>query len=213
VSYVRPSGSALRVLAHPDLDADPDPVTETVAGAAGCWSWQVGSGGFWQAHRGAPAVLVGAVLAAVGDHRGPVVDLYAGAGLFPVPQAERCGGPVVAVEADPQAVRWLRHNTAGRPVDCRAGDVAQVVADLAADPPAVVVADPPRSGAGLPAVAAIARLRARQIVYVGCDPAGLARDVSGLVQAGYQLDTLRAFDLFPMTHHVECLAVLHRPTP
>ena len=79
---------------------------------------------------------------------------------------------------------------------------------LAAERPTVdvVVLDPPRSGAGADVVAAIAAAAPRVVVYVACDPAALARDVATFATAGYRLDALRAFDLFPMTHHVECVA-------
>ena len=77
----------------------------------------------------------------------------------------------------------------------------QIHADL-------VVLDPPRTGAGRDVTRDIAALHPRRIAYVACDPAALARDVAYLGSAGYRLETLRAFDAFPMTHHVECIAVL-----
>ena len=70
----------------------------------------------------------------------------------------------------------------------------------------VVVLDPPRTGAGRGVCAAVAALRPRVVVYVACDPAALARDTAYLADLGYRLDGLRAFDAFPMTHHVECVA-------
>ena len=70
--------------------------------------------------------------------------------------------------------------------------------------------DPPRTGAGREVVEAVAALRPRVVVYVACDPAALARDVATAASAGYRLARLRAFDLFPMTHHVECVAALAR---
>jgi tRNA/tmRNA/rRNA uracil-C5-methylase (TrmA/RlmC/RlmD family) len=74
----------------------------------------------------------------------------------------------------------------------------------------LVVLDPPRAGAKAPTVRAIAGLSPRAVAYVACDPAALARDLSYFAEAGYQLAELRAFDLFPMTHHVECVALLTR---
>jgi len=74
----------------------------------------------------------------------------------------------------------------------------------------VVVLDPPRSGAGRAVVDAIAERGPSRVVYVACDPAALARDVAYLGERGYELGGLRAFDLFPMTHHVEVVAVLTR---
>ena len=75
----------------------------------------------------------------------------------------------------------------------------------------VVVLDPPRTGAKK-AVQGIVDLHPRRIVYVACDPAALARDLASFAARGYQLTGLRAFALFPMTHHVECVAVLERAT-
>jgi tRNA/tmRNA/rRNA uracil-C5-methylase (TrmA/RlmC/RlmD family) len=73
-----------------------------------------------------------------------------------------------------------------------------------------VVLDPPRAGAGKVVVERIARLSPRRIAYVACDPAALARDVKYFAERGYRLRGVRAFDLFPNTHHVECVAVLER---
>ncbi|MGH3239197.1 MAG: class I SAM-dependent RNA methyltransferase, partial [Spirillospora sp.] len=73
-----------------------------------------------------------------------------------------------------------------------------------------VVLDPPRTGAGRDVVEHITRLAGRKIAYVSCDPATLARDLAYFGERGWTLETLRAFDAFPMTHHVECLATLVR---
>ena len=70
----------------------------------------------------------------------------------------------------------------------------------------VVVFDPPRSGAGVTVIEAVIALRPRVIVYVACDPASLARDTAYLMERGFKLEKLRAFDLFPMTAHMECVA-------
>ncbi|MBD3782929.1 MAG: class I SAM-dependent RNA methyltransferase, partial [Micrococcales bacterium] len=70
----------------------------------------------------------------------------------------------------------------------------------------VVVLDPPRTGAGVAVVGAVTDLRPRAVAYVACDPAALARDTAALLERGYRLEALRAFDAFPMTHHVECVA-------
>jgi tRNA/tmRNA/rRNA uracil-C5-methylase (TrmA/RlmC/RlmD family) len=72
----------------------------------------------------------------------------------------------------------------------------------------LVVLDPPRSGAGRSVVRMLSRVRARRISYVACDPAALARDLRWFAEEGYRLRGLRAYDLFPMTHHVECVATL-----
>jgi len=183
------------------------------------YTYRVAADGFWQVHREAPRVLVGAVLAGLGDVEGAtVLDLYAGAGLFTLPIADAVGaaGEVVTVEGDERAVRDARRNMHDRPnVELHAGEVARVLtgavdADSGVVHADAIVLDPPRVGAGRKVVAAIGELRPDRVVYVACDPAALARDVSYLAEAGYALTGLRAFDLFPMTHHVECVAVLER---
>jgi tRNA/tmRNA/rRNA uracil-C5-methylase (TrmA/RlmC/RlmD family) len=76
----------------------------------------------------------------------------------------------------------------------------------------LVVLDPPRSGAGAKVVRAIAAAGPRAVAYVACDPAALARDVATFRELGWELAALRAFDCFPMTQHVECVALLHPST-
>jgi tRNA/tmRNA/rRNA uracil-C5-methylase (TrmA/RlmC/RlmD family) len=183
------------------------------------YTFRVAADGFWQVHREAPSVLTGAVLAGLGDVDGAtVLDLYAGAGLFTLPLADAVGptGEVVSVEGDARAVADARRNSHDRSnIELHHGEVARVLAGtIDADSDVIhadaVVLDPPRSGAGRKVIASIAELRPERIVYVACDPAALARDVSYLAEAGYALRGLRAFDLFPMTHHVECVAVFER---
>lgn len=177
-------------------------------------AWRVAADGFWQVHRAAPTVLANAVVAAVGERPGAtVVDLYSGAGLLTLPLAHAVGdgGRVVAVEGDARAVRDARRNVHEHPqVDLHEGGVAEVLASGAVARADVVVLDPPRVGAGRDVVDRIAALGAERVVYVACDPAALARDVAYLADHGYALGDLRALDLFPMTHHVECVAVLDR---
>lgn len=183
-----------------------------VAGVA--HTWRVAADGFWQVHRAAPTLLAQAVLDAVGPADGAtVVDLYAGAGLFTVPLARAVGpaGRVVAVEGDARAVKDARRNVHDAPwVDLHLGPVADVLRAGAVARADVVVLDPPRVGAGRAVVDRVAALGAGRVVYVACDPAALGRDVAYLRERGYALTTLRAFDIFPMTHHVECVAVFDR---
>ena len=177
-------------------------------------TWRVAADGFWQVHREAPTVLAQAVVDAVGPAAGAtVVDLYAGAGLFTVPLAHLVGerGRVVAVEGDARAVKDARRTLHDTPwVDLHLGAVADVLRDGAVARADVVVLDPPRVGAGRAVVDRVAALGADKVVYVACDPAALARDVAYLRERGYGLTSLRAFDLFPMTHHVESLALFTR---
>jgi tRNA/tmRNA/rRNA uracil-C5-methylase (TrmA/RlmC/RlmD family) len=179
-------------------------------------TWRVAGDGFWQVHREAPGVLVRAVLEAAGEgglSGARVVDLYAGAGLFSLPLADAVGeqGAVVAVEGDARAVRDLRRNVHDRPqVRLHQGGVAEVLRSGAVGRADVVVLDPPRVGAGRAVVDGVAALGAERVVLVACDPASLARDVALLAGAGWHLEQLRALDLFPMTHHVEAVALLRR---
>jgi tRNA/tmRNA/rRNA uracil-C5-methylase (TrmA/RlmC/RlmD family) len=83
-------------------------------------------------------------------------------------------------------------------------------AELARLAAGTVVLAPPRSGAGRAVVDQLGALAPAQVVYVACDPVALARDVALFAGHGYELRTLRAFDLFPNTHHVEAVALLTR---
>lgn len=176
-------------------------------------TWRVTGGGFWQVHPGAADVLVDAVVSALDPQPGSsAFDLYSGVGLFAGAIADRVGpgGSVVAVEADERAVADARRNLHDVPwVRLVTGRVDRA---MPAEPVDVVVLDPPRSGAGAAVVRRIAGCRPRAVGYVACDPAALARDVATFSQSGYRLTALRAFDLFPMTHHVECVATLE-PVP
>jgi tRNA/tmRNA/rRNA uracil-C5-methylase (TrmA/RlmC/RlmD family) len=189
-------------------------VRESAEVAGRRYTWRVAGDGFWQVHRGAPAVLVGAVLDAVGPVAGErVLDLYSGAGLFAVPLADVVGteGRVVAVEGDARAAQDARRNLHDRgQVDLHLGPVRDVLASGVVVRADVVLLDPPRVGAGKAVIESVVALAPRRVVYVACDPAALARDVGYLGGRGYALTGLRAFDLFPMTHHVECVATFDR---
>jgi tRNA/tmRNA/rRNA uracil-C5-methylase (TrmA/RlmC/RlmD family) len=187
-------------------------VREQVAGR----EWRVTASGFWQVHPGAAQALVDAVRDALRPQRGEtVLDLYAGVGLFAAALADAVGptGSVVAVEADPRAVADARRNLHGEPtIRVVGGRVERELARLGLASADLVVLDPPRAGAGASVMAAVTALRPRGVAYVACDPAALARDIATLAQHGYGLAALRAFDAFPMTGHVECVALL-RPEP
>ena len=205
--------------------------------------FRVAGSGFWQVHPGAAATLVDAVLDALDPQPGDqVLDLYAGVGLFAAAIAELVAGPaadapaapegaalegavlegaVLAVEGDVRAVRDARRNLHDLPgVGITQGRVDRVLAAMApsglrAD---LVVLDPPRVGAGRVVMEQICALGPRSIAYVACDPAALARDVAYAAEHGYRLAGIRAYDLFPMTHHIECVASLvpgpePEPTP
>jgi len=186
-----------------------DVVTETVLGR----DFAVAADGFWQVHPEAPRLLVETVLAMLEPRPGErALDLYAGVGLFSAFLAEAVGptGHVLSVEGDHRASRSARQNLGGFAwADARCAPVEKSIAGQGTD---IVVLDPPRAGAKQRVVRQIAALQPRAIAYVACDPAALARDIAYFAEEGYELTELRAFDLFPMTHHVECVALLS-PTP
>jgi tRNA/tmRNA/rRNA uracil-C5-methylase (TrmA/RlmC/RlmD family) len=173
--------------------------------------WRVSAGTFWQVHPGAADALAGAVLAALEPRPGDaVLDLYCGAGLFAgvLAPAVGPGGTVIGIESDAAAVRDARYNLREWPwAQVRKGDVAGVLA-RALPPARLVVADPPRAGLAREVIDYLNHPGggAGRLAYVSCDPATLARDIGRLVAHGWVLDGLRAFDAFPMTHHVECVA-------
>ena len=177
-------------------------------------SFEVGTGGFWQVHPGAAEVLAGAVLDGLDPQPGErALDLYAGVGLFAALVGERVGptGSVLAVESNPHACSDAARNTADQPqvtIRTAAVDAAVLARAGAVD---LVVLDPPRSGAGLEVTRALAGMRPRRLVYVACDPASFARDLRVLLDVGWELTSLRGLDLFPMTEHVELVAVLAPP--
>ncbi|HET9654218.1 MAG TPA: class I SAM-dependent RNA methyltransferase [Kineosporiaceae bacterium] len=179
-------------------------------------TFRVTGGGFWQVHPGAAQTLLDTVLELADPRPGETaLDLYCGVGLFTAGLALRVGatGTVLGVEGDPRGAADARRSLHDLPmVRLESGGVEPVLRGLTgsgelagAD---VVVLDPPRSGAGRKVVEAVTALRPRVVVYVACDPAALARDVATAAGLGYRLDGLAAFDTFPMTHHVECVARL-----
>ena len=177
--------------------------------------WQVSAGGFWQVHPAAADTLSEAVVAALEPKPGDTaLDLYAGAGLFAGVLAPLVGadGSVTAIESDAAAVRDARANLDVYPwVAVHRNDVALAVADHGLPQARLVVADPPRTGLAREVVDHLVdNSPAVRFAYVSCDPATLARDIALLARGGWSLDGLRAFDAFPMTHHVECVAVLSR---
>lgn len=184
----------------------------TLREVVGEQTYQVAAGGFWQVHPGAAGVLLGAVLDGLEPRPGDIaLDLYGGVGLFAAALADRVGptGRVTLVESDRQAVADAKQNLAAWPAArIERGRVDHVLRRLHLGRADVVVLDPPRAGAGRAVVDLLTRLRARRIVYVACDPASLGRDLRRFEEQGMAVVGLRAFDLFPMTSHVECVAAL-----
>jgi len=180
-------------------------------------SYRISPGVFWQVHAGAATALLDAVLDFVGPCEGAsVADLYAGAGLFSVPLADAVGptGSVLAVERDRRACADARHNGATFPtLRVLEGEVTPALVESALGRPDIVVLDPSREGAGTGVMRALAARRpaVRTVIYVSCDPSSFGRDSRVLLDEGWRLRGLRAFDIFPMTEHVELVAALEPP--
>ncbi|MFK3671656.1 class I SAM-dependent RNA methyltransferase [Leifsonia aquatica] len=198
----------------------PVPIRERV----GDREFRLDARGFWQVHRGAASTLTAAVQDAVDealfDPRAANLDLYGGVGLLAAALGDKFGSTlrITSVESDEAATDdaaenladWVGASAVTSRVEHFAADLAANASatDRARLRAATVVLDPPRSGAGRAVVESIASLRPAQIVYVACDPVALARDLAFFAERGYPLRSLRAFDLFPNTHHVEAVATL-----
>ncbi|RBY91414.1 class I SAM-dependent RNA methyltransferase [Blastococcus sp. TF02A-30] len=206
--------TATRVL-RPGADVPEEPAGRAERRAGGR-DWEVEGTGFWQVHPAAADALVAAVGEFAQVRPGEtVLDLYAGAGLFGGALAPAVGaeGRVVCVEADPGACAAADANLADLPQaevwqgEVDAEGLGELLAELGSGPD-VVVLDPPRAGAGRDVSRLLAGTGARAVVYVACDPASLGRDVAAFAEGGYRLAGVRGFDAFPMTQHVECVALL-----
>lgn len=198
----------------------PTAVTEVV----GNRTFTVDDTGFWQVHRAAAAVLTDAVQDLVDRDRldvdGIHLDLYGGVGLLAAAVGDLVGpkARLTSVESAGRATEHAQENLAewigaraepGR-VDRWLARTVQTASRSELDRyrAGTVVLDPPRSGAGREVAVQIAALQPAQVVYVACDPVALARDVATFADLGYRLEALRAFDLFPHTHHMEAVARL-----
>lgn len=224
VDYIERQDGSVDVMA-----TEGEPVrgaTETIIETVGDRRFRLDRAGFWQVHRQAPQVLFRAVQRAidpsVADAKAANLDLYGGVGLFAAAIGDVLGPAtrVTSVESDEVATdhaaenlaEWLGALAVPARVDRFLRDAlrAASAAERARLRAATVVLDPPRAGAGKEVVSALADLAPAQLVYVACDPVAFARDAKQLVAAGYELASLEGFDLFPHTHHVECVASFRR---
>ncbi|HEX3336810.1 MAG TPA: TRAM domain-containing protein [Jatrophihabitans sp.] len=192
----------VRTVAGPDV-LHHDLPGQTLAAAAG---------GFWQVHPAAAAAFTAALRATLSPQPGEtVLDLYSGAGALTadLARAVTSTGRVVGIESDPRAVGDAERNLAGFAwAEVRRARVDGPTLAGAGLEPDLVVLDPPRAGAGRDVMTALLALEPRAVGYLSCDPSTLARDVATAHELGWRLVALRAFDAFPMTNHVECLATL-----
>ena len=206
-------------------------VTEEVTFGSRRFSYQVSAGGFWQIHRAAPSTMVGTMLTMLRPQEGEcTLDLYAGAGLFTAALADAVGatGTVVSIEGSPVTHKDARsnfapdgcsrtENSANTSIEVIRGDVARHLVDLKTalefgEIPAIdaVVLDPSREGANRTTLERLDALDPKRILYVACDPASLGRDTGILRELGWDMVQLRAFDMYPNTHHVESVALFER---
>lgn len=206
-------------------------VTEEVTFGSRRFSYQVSAGGFWQIHRAAPSTMVGTMLTMLRPQEGEcTLDLYAGAGLFTAALADAVGatGTVVSIEGSPVTHKDARsnfapdgcsrtENSADTRIEVIRGDVARHLVDLKTalefgEIPAIdaVVLDPSREGANRTTLERLDALDPKRILYVACDPASLGRDTGILRDLGWDMVQLRAFDMYPNTHHVESVALFER---
>lgn len=214
-----------RTAARPPRDTGREPARETVIERVGDREFRVDAGGFWQVHRLAARTLTDAVAAALDgavDPDAAHLDLYGGVGLFAAALGEAGGTStrITTVEADARATEHAGANLAewlGARAETSRVDRFLARLDEEASGThrerlrrGVVVLDPPRAGAGREVVEGVAGIRPETVVYVACDPVALARDLATFRAVGYDTASVQAFDLFPNSHHVEAVAVLHR---
>jgi 23S rRNA (uracil1939-C5)-methyltransferase len=189
-----------------------DPLVAVTGGRVAAGTLRRHAESFFQGNRFLLDALVSAVADATPDG-GEVVDLYAGVGLFAVSLAALGRLEVTAVEGDRASGADLRENA--RPhaprLQIQVARVEDYLAARRSRGPAAMVVDPPRTGLSKEAADGIIRQSPGRLIYVSCDPPTLARDARRLLDAGYRLDAIRAFDFFPNTPHVESLAVFLHP--
>lgn len=196
---------------HVVVDPRNGPIVDEVVGDR---RWHIHAASFWQVHKLAPKVFVETVRAMTAlETNETLLDLYAGAGLFAASLASEVGdeGEVIAVESGIDAMRDARRSCSDLPqLDLITADVTKWLAANSRELFDVIILDPPRAGAGQQNVATVAAMAQRAIVYVACEPSALGRDTAVLLDHGWELTQLRAFDAFPMTSHVECIALFTR---
>lgn len=175
--------------------------------------WRVPVTAFWQAHRDATRVYSELVAGwAQLDPGMTAWDLYGGAGVFAAVLAEGVGerGRVVTVDTSRGASRSARAALADLGWVSVVTDSVRRALSAQTERADVAVLDPPRSGAGREVIDLLAGAEVPRVIHIGCEAASFARDVGLYLGHGYGVEDLRVFDSFPLTHHVECVAVLTR---
>lgn len=203
-----------RVFSAPRMRTSPF-VREDVVVDGQLYSYRLRAGGFWQVHRSGPEQLVRRVLELSGVSAGDrVLELFSGAGLFTQALAVAVGssGSVSAYEGSRGAVEDARGNLRDMPwarVKTATID-ASFISACGEDDCDIAIADPPRAGLGVEGARAFAQLPAHSLVLISCDPAAMARDVATMVASGRRLVSVESLDMFPNTHHVECVVLMTR---
>ena len=186
-----------------------DPTTVQRAGEQ---VWRLPVTAFWQSHRDAAANYTALVRQWLAGSRPRLAwDLFGGAGLFAATLAEVAGdgGRVLTVDTARSASAAAREALAGLPVQVVSESVRRFLS-AQSDGADVAVLDPPRAGAGREIIDLVAGAGVGQVIHLGCEVAAFARDIGLYRSHGYRVADIRVFDAFPLTHHVECLALLTR---
>lgn len=182
----------------------------------GSRTFRLSVAGFWQAHKNAAATLSEQVIEFAKlvdfDPKKPNLDLYSGAGLFSATSSVVFpNAHFTAVESSAKAVQaGERSATDLANLKFVKADVLKFLRSQSASNFDTIILDPPRSGAAGKVMNQISRLAPRNIIYVACDPVALARDLKTLIESGYQVKGMEAFDIFPHTHHFETVVALVR---
>ena len=180
--------------------------------AAG-FEYRVDQGAFFQVNRllvdGLAETVTGKARGAAGPRGGLAWDLFAGVGLFARRLAEQFE-QVIAVETATTAVAALDNNLAGTSATAVKATTIEFLRAGRNERPDLIVVDPPRTGLGAETTELLGRIGAPEVVYVSCDPATLARDLSALIGMGYAIEEITLADLFPQTFHLETVVKLRR---
>lgn len=174
--------------------------------------WRLPVTAFWQAHRDAAADYTALVRQWLAGSRPRLAwDLFGGAGLFAAALADAVGdsGKVLTVDTARGASAAAREALAGLPVQVVSESVRRFLSAQSGGAD-VAVLDPPRAGAGREVVDLVAGAGVGQVIHIGCEVAAFARDIGLYRSRGYRVADIRVFDAFPLTHHVECFALLTR---
>lgn len=193
--------------------------TEVIEGSlqgvqrAGRHSWQVPPTAFWQAHRDAARTYSELVSEWAEPAPGMTAwDLYGGVGVFAAVLGDAVGesGQVVSVDSSRAASRAAQSTLADLPQVRVITDSVRRVLTAQRESADVAVLDPPRAGAGREVIELLAAAEVPRVVHIGCEAASFARDIGLYRRHGYAVNEIRVFDSFPLTHHIECVALLTR---